>query len=91
MLSADERQDLDLICYHPQAILHACLARSQLTLDKFSRWMRSICSILLSKGAESDRSKAIQYFEQASAVLEEHGNLVENGNHVGITSNGHGC
>ncbi|KAL4071139.1 hypothetical protein V8B97DRAFT_2024035 [Scleroderma yunnanense] len=62
------------------AILHACLAHNQLSLDKFSRWMRSICSILLSKGTESDRSKAIQYFDQASAVLEEHGSLVENGN-----------
>jgi len=90
MLSVDERRDLDLIRYHSQAILHACLAHSQLTLDKFSRWMRSICSILLSKGTEPDRSKAIQYFEQASAVLEEHGNLVENGNPVGTTSNGYG-
>ncbi|KAI6000917.1 meiosis protein SPO22/ZIP4 like-domain-containing protein, partial [Pisolithus marmoratus] len=63
-----------------EAILHACLAHSQLSLDKFSRWLRSICSILLAKGSATDRSKAIQYFEQANAVLEEHGNLAENGN-----------
>ncbi|KAI5997768.1 hypothetical protein EDC04DRAFT_2612500 [Pisolithus marmoratus] len=37
-------------------------------------------SILLAKGSATDRSKAIQYFEQANAVLEEHGNLAENGN-----------
>ncbi|KAL4069087.1 hypothetical protein J3A83DRAFT_4095527 [Scleroderma citrinum] len=80
ILVLDEHRDLDLISNPPQAILHACLAHNQLSLDKFSRWMRSICSILLSKGTESDRSKAIQYFDQASAVLEEHGSLVENGN-----------
>ncbi|KAG6334327.1 hypothetical protein ID866_4762 [Astraeus odoratus] len=61
------------------AILHACLTHSQLSLDKFSRWLRSICSILLSKGTAPDRSKAIQYFDQANAVLEEYGDLVEDG------------
>ncbi|KIO03246.1 hypothetical protein M404DRAFT_78548, partial [Pisolithus tinctorius Marx 270] len=54
----------------------ACLAHTQLSLDKFSRWLRSICSILLAKGSGADRSKAIQYFEQANAVLEEHGDLL---------------
>ncbi|KIJ58775.1 hypothetical protein HYDPIDRAFT_102026, partial [Hydnomerulius pinastri MD-312] len=58
----------------------SCLAHSQLSLDKFSRWLRSICTILLSQGTAPDRSKGIQYVEQASAVLEEHGNLVEDGN-----------
>ncbi|KAG6371536.1 hypothetical protein JVT61DRAFT_9242 [Boletus reticuloceps] len=63
-----------------EGILHACLTNSHLSLEKFSRWLRSICTILLSQGTVADRSKAIQYMEQASAVLEEHGNLVENGN-----------
>jgi len=63
-----------------EGILHACLTNSHLSLEKFSRWLRSICTILLSQGTVADRSKAIQYVEQASAVLEEHGSLVENGN-----------
>jgi len=63
-----------------EGILHACLTNSHLSLEKFSRWLRSICTILLSQGIVADRSKAIQYMEQASAVLEEHGNLVDNGN-----------
>ncbi|KAF8446396.1 hypothetical protein L210DRAFT_982867 [Boletus edulis BED1] len=63
-----------------EGILHACLTNSHLSLEKFSRWLRSICTILLSQGTVADRSKAIQYMEQASAVLEEHGNLVENEN-----------
>ncbi|KAH7884118.1 hypothetical protein F5I97DRAFT_1969338 [Phlebopus sp. FC_14] len=68
-------------CMRPwrHAILHACLAHNQLPLDKFSRWLRSICTILLSQGTAPDRSKAIQYMAQASAVLEEHGNLMEEG------------
>ncbi|KAI5992509.1 hypothetical protein EDD15DRAFT_2197080 [Pisolithus albus] len=65
-----------------EAILHTCLAHGQLSLDKFSRWLRSICSILLAKGSGADRSKAIQYFDQANAVLEEHGDLAENGNPI---------
>lgn len=68
-----------------QGILHACLVNSHLSLEKFSRWLRSICTILLSQGTVADRSKAIQYVEQASAVLEEHGNLVENGSPVSIS------
>ena len=34
----------------------------------------------------ADRSKAIQYMEQACAVLEEHGNLVENSNPVSVSN-----
>ncbi|KAF9231600.1 hypothetical protein BU15DRAFT_68195 [Melanogaster broomeanus] len=62
------------------AILHACLTHSHLSLEKFSRWLRSMCTILLSQGTAPDRWKAMQYVEQANAVLEEHGALVENGN-----------
>ena len=44
-------------------------------MEKFSRWLRSICTILLSRNGEADRVKAIGYMEQAVAVLEEHGDL----------------
>ncbi|KAG9314764.1 meiosis protein SPO22/ZIP4 like-domain-containing protein [Chiua virens] len=63
-----------------EGILRACLTNSHLSLEKFSRWLRSICTILLSQGTVASRSKAIQYVEQAGAVLEEHGNLVDDGN-----------
>lgn len=68
-----------------QGILRACLTNGHLSLEKFSRWLRSICTILLSQGTVADRSKAIQYMEQASAVLEEHGNLVEDGSPVSVS------
>ncbi|EGN94196.1 hypothetical protein SERLA73DRAFT_115156 [Serpula lacrymans var. lacrymans S7.3] len=58
-----------------EAILHACLDHRCLSVEKFSRWLRSICTVLLSRNTASDRTKAIGYMEQAVAVLDEHGDL----------------
>ncbi|KAH7925693.1 SPO22-domain-containing protein [Leucogyrophana mollusca] len=58
-----------------EAILHAYLSRGCLSIEKFSRWLRSTCTILLSRNTSTDRTKAIGYMEQAIAVLEEHGDL----------------
>lgn len=43
-------------------------------MEKFSRWLRAICTILLSKNSASDRAKALGYVEQAVAVLEDYAN-----------------
>lgn len=56
-----------------QAILHASLDRSALSVEKFARWLRAICTILLARNTAPDRLKAIGYIEQAITVLEEHG------------------
>lgn len=56
-----------------EATLHACLARGHFSLEKFARWLRAICIILLTRATGADRSKAIGYVDQAIAVLEEHG------------------
>lgn len=53
-----------------QAILHASLDRSLFSIDKFSRWLRAICSMLLSRNSAADRAKAIGYVEQAIHVIE---------------------
>ncbi|KAI0307448.1 hypothetical protein B0F90DRAFT_1812932 [Multifurca ochricompacta] len=55
------------------AILHASLDRNALSVGKFARWLRAICTMLLSRNTAPDRLKAIGYVEQAIAVLEEHG------------------
>jgi len=55
-----------------EAILHASLDRSVLSVEKFSRWLRAICTILLSRNSAADRTKAIGYVEQAVNVLGEH-------------------
>ncbi|OBZ78676.1 hypothetical protein A0H81_00254 [Grifola frondosa] len=54
-----------------EAILHASLDRATLSVEKFSRWMRAICTILLSRNSAADRAKAIRYVEQAVNVLED--------------------
>ncbi|KAI0762520.1 meiosis protein SPO22/ZIP4 like-domain-containing protein [Fomes fomentarius] len=55
-----------------EAILHASLDRAVLSVEKFSRWLRAICTILLSRNSAPDRTKAIGYVEQAVGVLQEH-------------------
>ena len=56
-----------------QAILHTSLDRSALSVEKFARWLRAICTMLLARNTAPDRLKAIGYIEQAIVVLEEHG------------------
>ena len=66
---------LILYCYPSlQAIMRASLTHSSLSVEKFSRWMRAICSILLSRNRPSDRLKALGYIEQAIDVLKSTGN-----------------
>ncbi|TFK82959.1 hypothetical protein K466DRAFT_577952 [Polyporus arcularius HHB13444] len=55
-----------------EAILHASLDCAVLSVEKFSRWLRAICTILLSRNSAADRTKAIGYVEQAVGVLQEH-------------------
>ncbi|KAJ3558726.1 hypothetical protein NM688_g744 [Phlebia brevispora] len=55
-----------------EGILHACLDRMALSVEKFSRWLRALCTVLLARNTSSDRAKAIGYIEQAVAVLEDH-------------------
>ena len=57
----------------PQAILHASLDRNAMSVGKFARWLRAICTMLLARNTAPDRLKAIAYIEQAIVVLEEHG------------------
>ncbi|KDQ17571.1 hypothetical protein BOTBODRAFT_64038 [Botryobasidium botryosum FD-172 SS1] len=52
-----------------EEILHSTLNHELLSVEKFSRWMRAICSILLSRNRPSDRLKALGYIEQAVDVL----------------------
>ncbi|KAF9552702.1 hypothetical protein CPC08DRAFT_261815 [Agrocybe pediades] len=55
-----------------EAILKASLQHSTLSVEKFSRWLRAICTISLSKNSATDRMKAIGYVEHAARVIEDH-------------------
>lgn len=49
-------------------------------MEKFSRWLRAICTILLSRNSPSDRTKALGYVEQAVAVLDQYAHDPDNEN-----------
>ncbi|KAF7340474.1 hypothetical protein MVEN_01967700 [Mycena venus] len=53
------------------AILRASLDQNSLSVEKFSRWLRAICTIILARNTPSDRLKAIGYVEQAVSVIED--------------------
>lgn len=40
--------------------------------QRFSRWLRGLCTIGLSRNTASDRLKTIGYIEQALSVLEQY-------------------
>jgi len=48
------------------------MQQEAMSISKFSRWMRAICFILLSKNRPTDRAKALSYMEQAVEVLKDH-------------------
>ncbi|KAI0367468.1 hypothetical protein BV20DRAFT_950150 [Pilatotrama ljubarskyi] len=63
---------IDVLFAALEAILHASLDHAALSVEKFSRWLRAICTILLSRSSPADRTKAIGYVEQAVGVLQDH-------------------
>jgi hypothetical protein len=55
-----------------EAILRASLDHNSLSIEKFSRWLRAICTISLARNTPADKVKAIGYVEQALSVIEDH-------------------
>lgn len=55
----------------PQGLLRAHLDRNNISLPKFSRWLRAICTILLARNQDNDRAKVLGYVDQAVAVLQD--------------------
>ncbi|THH10579.1 hypothetical protein EW145_g1240 [Phellinidium pouzarii] len=71
MLWSENTCPVNVLYIALEALLHACLDRGTLSVEKFSRWLRAICTILLSRNTPTDRAKAISYVEQALVVLED--------------------
>jgi len=42
-----------------------------MAVDKFSRWLRAICIILLARNGPVDRQKALVFLEQAAEVVRD--------------------
>jgi hypothetical protein len=41
-------------------------------VEKFARWLRIVCTLLLSRNNDADRAKAVAYVEQAATVMADH-------------------
>ncbi|KAG6873268.1 hypothetical protein C0995_001042 [Termitomyces sp. Mi166 len=54
-----------------KTLLRASLDHNHLSVEKFSRWLRAICTIILARNTPEDRAKAIGYVEQALTVIED--------------------
>ncbi|PFH47189.1 hypothetical protein AMATHDRAFT_152745, partial [Amanita thiersii Skay4041] len=48
----------------------ASLDHGSFSVERFSRWLRAICTIILARNTAADRLKAIGYIEQAANVME---------------------
>ncbi|KAF9029885.1 SPO22-domain-containing protein [Hymenopellis radicata] len=71
VLWAEKDCPVDVLYGSLEAILRASLDHNSLSIDKFSRWLRAICTIMLARNSATDRSKAIGYVEQAVSVIEQ--------------------
>ncbi|KAF6758826.1 meiosis protein SPO22/ZIP4 like-domain-containing protein [Ephemerocybe angulata] len=56
----------------PRAILVASLDQNTLSVERFSRWLRAICTTLITRDTPEGRLKAVGFCEQAIGVIEEH-------------------
>ncbi|TFY60989.1 hypothetical protein EVG20_g7223 [Dentipellis fragilis] len=63
-------------------IIHASLDRNALSVSKFSRWLRALSTVLLSRNTAPDRLKAIGYIEQAISVLEDNAGAADGSDEV---------
>ncbi|KAF8877617.1 hypothetical protein BD779DRAFT_1677236 [Infundibulicybe gibba] len=54
-----------------KAILRASLDHGALSVEKFSRWLHAICTILLARNTPADRVKTIGYIRQATGVMND--------------------
>ncbi|KAJ3868076.1 meiosis protein SPO22/ZIP4 like-domain-containing protein [Lentinula novae-zelandiae] len=62
-----------VLCGGLEAVLHATLDHNSLSLEKYARWLRAICTITLARNTSADRLKAIGYVEQAVSMMENSG------------------
>ncbi|KAF7306235.1 hypothetical protein MIND_00414100 [Mycena indigotica] len=72
ILWAESDCPIDVLLVGLEAILRASLDHSSLSVEKFSRWLRAVCTIMLARNSSQDRVKAIGFVEQAVAVIADH-------------------
>ncbi|KIK65861.1 hypothetical protein GYMLUDRAFT_950153 [Collybiopsis luxurians FD-317 M1] len=71
ILWSEKECPVNVLCCGLEAVLHATLDHNSLSIEKFARWLRAICTIILARNTSADRLKAIGYVEQAVNVMEQ--------------------
>lgn len=61
-----------MLSFALQKLLRGLLMQVPVSVEKFSRWLRGLCTISLARNTSNDRLTAIGYIEQALTVLEHH-------------------
>ncbi|CAE6532105.1 unnamed protein product [Rhizoctonia solani] len=54
-----------------EAMLRSSLRSQNISIDKFSRWLRALCTILLARNRQQDRASALSFIEQAVEVIKD--------------------
>ncbi|CAE6472576.1 unnamed protein product [Rhizoctonia solani] len=54
-----------------EAMLRSSLKSKNISVDKFSRWLRALCTILLARNRQQDRASALSFIEQAVEVIKD--------------------
>ncbi|CAE6451343.1 unnamed protein product [Rhizoctonia solani] len=54
-----------------KAMLRSSLRSKNISIDKFSRWLRALCTILLARNRQQDRASALSFIEQAVEVIKD--------------------
>lgn len=67
-----------------KAILYASLDRGAVAVEKFSRWLRAVCTILMASNRPEDRRKAASYIEQAADVIRDNPEVDNDENDVSL-------
>ncbi|KAJ1310787.1 hypothetical protein OPQ81_009307 [Rhizoctonia solani] len=63
-----------------EAMLRSSLRSKDISIDKFSRWLRALCTILLARNRQQDRASALSFIEQAVEVIKD--NKDESGDQI---------
>ncbi|KAG8721685.1 hypothetical protein FRC08_011094 [Ceratobasidium sp. 394] len=74
LLWMDEACPTDVLYSALDVMLRASLDSKHMSIDKFSRWLRALCTILLGRNKQQDRANALSFIEQAVEVIKENEN-----------------
>ncbi|QRV91649.1 G-protein alpha subunit [Ceratobasidium sp. AG-Ba] len=80
LLWTEETCPTDVLYSALDFMLRSSLDSKHMSIDKFSRWLRAMCTILLARDKQQDRANALSFIEQAVEVIKE--NVDESGDQV---------